>query len=65
MFLIEALHPDGWRQQGRTQLEFWAHQEAQVRCFSDGRNYRILEAGSGRIVAFVAPSSCRPFLFCR
>lgn len=53
MYVIEALHPDGWRQQGRAQVEYWAYQEAQIRCCSDGRHYRILNGDSGRIVALV------------
>jgi hypothetical protein len=65
MFVIEALHPDGWRQQGRTHQEYWAYQEAQARCCSDGRNYRIVEEGSRRIVAFIDSSACRSFLVCR
>lgn len=59
MFLIEALHPDGWRQQGRARLEYWACQEAQMRCCSDGRNYRIVDESNGRIVALLDSSSCR------
>lgn len=59
MFVIEALHPDGWRVQGRAKVEYWAYQEAQTRCCSDGRNYRILEADSARIVALINTSSCR------
>jgi len=31
MFIIECLHPDGWRQKGRTAQEYWAYQEAQDR----------------------------------
>ena len=65
MFVIEALHPDGWRRQGRTQVEYWAHQEAQARCCSDGRNYRILDEATQQIVAFVDTSSCRAFLASR
>lgn len=59
MFILEALHPDGWQQQGTAQVEYWALQEAQILCCGDGRHYRILEADSGRIVALVDPSSCR------
>ena len=59
MLVIEALHPDGWRSQGTAELEYWAYQEAQVRCCSDGRNYRIREEQSDRIIALVNPSSCR------
>ncbi len=59
MFVIEALHPDGWRQQGRSQVEYWAYLEAQTRCCSDGRAYRIVEEQTGRIVCFVDSSSCR------
>jgi hypothetical protein len=65
VFVIEALHPDGWRQQGRTQVEYWAHQEAQARCCSDGRNYRIVDEQSRQIVAFVDTSSCGAFLASR
>ena len=59
MYTIEALHPDGWRQQGRFRLEYWACQEAQMRCCSAGRNFRIVEESTGRIVALVDTSSCR------
>ncbi|TVS02653.1 MAG: hypothetical protein EA413_11800 [Cyanobium sp. PLM2.Bin73] len=59
MFLIEALHPDGWRPQGRANLEYWAYQEAQTRCCSDGRNYRILNEDTNEIVALISTSSCR------
>lgn len=59
MFLIEALHPDGWRPQGRAEVEYWAYQEAQARCCSDGRNYRILHEATRQIVALVDTSSCR------
>jgi len=59
MFVIEALHPDGWRPQGRANLEYWAYQEAQTRCCSDGRNYRILKEDTSEIVALVNTSSCR------
>jgi hypothetical protein len=47
MFVIQALHPAGWIDQGTAQLEYWAHQEAQMRCCSDGRTYRILTADEG------------------
>ncbi|MCP9886692.1 hypothetical protein KBY96_01905 [Cyanobium sp. ATX 6A2] len=59
MFVIEALHPDGWRPQGRANLEYWAYQEAQTRCCSDGRNYRIVNEDSNEIVALINTSSCR------
>ena len=59
MFVIEALHPDGWRRQGRAKVEYWAYQEAQMRCCSDGRNYRIVDEDSHLIVALVDTSSCR------
>ena len=59
MFILEALHPDGWYPQGSAKVEYWALQEAQILCCGDGRHYRILEADSGRIVALVDPSSCR------
>ena len=59
MFVIEALHPDGWREQGRASVEYWAYQEAQMRCCSDGRNYRIRRQGTERVVALVDTSSCR------
>lgn len=59
MFIIEALHPDGWRQQGTAKVEYWACQEAQARCCSDGRNYRIIHEDSQRVVALVDTSSCR------
>ena len=59
MFVIEALHPDGWRRQGVSNVEYWAYQEAQARCCSDGRNYRILEEHTSQVVALVNTSSCR------
>lgn len=59
MYVIQALHPDGWRQQGRARVEYWAYREAQVRCCSDGRNYRILDERSGQLVALVSTSSCK------
>jgi hypothetical protein len=59
MFVIEALHPDGWREQGRASVEYWASQEAQMRCCSDGRNYRIRRQDTERVVALVDTSSCR------
>jgi len=58
MFLIEALHPEGWQRYGRAQAEYWAYQEAQTLCCSEGRDYRILKEDSGQIVALVHPSSC-------
>lgn len=59
MFIIEALHPDGWRERGRFRLEYWAQQEAQMRCCSDGRNYRILREPGRELVALIDTSSCR------
>lgn len=59
MFVIEALHPDGWRERGSFQLEYWAHQEAQMRCCSDGRNYRILREPGRELVTLIHTSSCR------
>lgn len=59
VFVIEALHPDGWRAQGSAGVEYWAYQEAQMRCCSDGRTYRIRLADSDRVVALVETSSCR------
>lgn len=59
MIVIEALHPDGWRHQGRHAVEYWAHQEAQARCCSDGRNYRLVEEATGRLIALIDTSSCR------
>lgn len=59
MFIIEALHPDGWREQGSAKVEYWAYQEAQTRCCSDGRNYRLIDARSNEIIALIDISSCR------
>ena len=59
MFVIQALHPDGWADQGTAQLEYWAYQEAQMRCCSDGRTYRILSGEDQSIVALITTSSCR------
>ena len=60
MFVLESLHPDGWRQQGTYKLEYWAYQEAQARCCSDGRNYRILHGPTQRLVTLVSSSCCKP-----
>jgi len=59
MFVIEALSPAGWQQRGTAQAEYWALQEAQILCCSDGRIHRILNAESGLVVAVIDPSSCR------
>jgi hypothetical protein len=59
MYVIQALHPDGWREQGRCVLEYWAYLEAQTRCCSDGRHYRIVEDSSKEVVTTVDSSSCR------
>jgi hypothetical protein len=59
MFVIQALHPDGWLDQGTVQQEYWAYQEAQMRCCSDGRTYRILSGEDQSIVALISTSSCR------
>ena len=59
MYIIESLHPDGWREQGSARVEYWAYQEAQARCCSDGRNYRIIESRTNQIVALIDTSSCR------
>ena len=40
-------------------MEYWACQEAQVRCCSDGRHYRICDQATERVVALINPSSCR------
>lgn len=59
MYAIQALHPDGWKQQGRSEVEYWAYQEAQIRCCSDGRHYRIVQEDSGQIVGWANPQACR------
>ncbi|MFM9110120.1 MAG: hypothetical protein ACKOPN_05915 [Prochlorococcaceae cyanobacterium] len=59
MFTIEALHPDGWRHHGSAKAEYWAYQEAQMRCCSDGRHYRIIDDTTNQVVALVNTSSCR------
>ena len=59
IFLIQALHPDGWIDQGTSPLEYWAYQEAQMRCCSDGRTYRILTGDDRQIVALITTSGCR------
>jgi allophanate hydrolase subunit 1 len=59
MFLIEALHPDGWRIQGRTAVEYWAQIEAQTRCCSDGRAYRVRDEDDEHMVSFVNTTCCR------
>jgi len=59
VFIIQALHPEGWRDQGSAKVEYWAYQEAQMRCCSDGRNYRLIKADSNEVVAMIDTSSCR------
>lgn len=59
MFIIESRHPDGWHQQGTASVEYWACQEAQLKCCADGLPYRIRNAETEQIVALVDPSSCR------
>lgn len=59
MYVIQALHSDGWREQGRFAVEYWAYLEAQTRCCSDGRHYRIVDATSAQVVTSVDTSSCR------
>ncbi|MBM5801109.1 MAG: hypothetical protein FJ077_09830 [Cyanobacteria bacterium K_DeepCast_35m_m2_023] len=59
MYVIQALHSDGWREQERFALEYWAYLEAQTRCCSDGRHYRIVDDSSDRVVTTVDTNSCR------
>ncbi|MCS5694071.1 hypothetical protein NZK33_19110 [Cyanobium sp. FGCU-6] len=59
MFVIQALHSAGWVDQGTAQLEYWAQQEAQMRCCSDGRTYRILSGDDRQLVALITTSGCR------
>jgi hypothetical protein len=59
MYVIEALHSDGWRMQGRAAVEYWAQLEAQTRCCSDGRTYRIREEETNQVTALVDTSSCK------
>ncbi len=59
MFLIQAHHPDGWIDQGTAQLEYWAYQEAQMRCCSDGRTYRIVSGEDQQIAAIITTRGCR------
>jgi hypothetical protein len=59
MYVIQALHSDGWREQGRFAAEYWAYLEAQTRCCSDGRHYRIVDESSAQVVTSVDDSSCR------
>lgn len=59
VYVIEALHSDGWRVLGTSPVEYWAYLEAQTRCCSDGRAYRIREQSSQTIVGFVDNSSCK------
>jgi len=59
MFAIQALHPAGWVDQGTAQQEYWAQQEAQMRCCSDGRTYRILSGDDRQVVALITTSGCR------
>jgi len=59
MYVIQALHSDGWREQGRFAVEYWAYLEAQTRCCSDGRHYRIVEESSKQVITTVDTTSCR------
>ena len=59
MYVIQALHSDGWREQGRCAVEYWAYLEAQTRCCSDGRHYRIVEDSSKQVITTVDTTSCR------
>jgi len=59
MYVIQALHSDGWREQGRFAVEYWAYLEAQTRCCSDGRHYRIVEDSSKQVITTVDTTSCR------
>lgn len=59
VYVIQALHPDGWRNQGRCAVEYWAYLEAQTRCCSDGRHYRIVDEVSHQVVTAVDTSCCR------
>lgn len=59
MFIIESLHPDGWHQQGTAKVEYWACQEAQLKCCAEGHSYRIRNGETHQVVALVDPSSCR------
>lgn len=59
MFLIQALHSDGWRSQGTFRLEYWACLEAQTRSCSDGRTYRIVNQDNQAVVCMLDNSSCK------
>ena len=56
MFVIESLHPDGWKPIGHATQEYWAYQEAQLRSCSDGRHYRIVDPSCMRVMALVSAS---------
>ena len=62
MFVIEALHPEGWRAIGHCDLEYWACQEAQLRCCADGRHHRVVDDREAQVVAVLDPASCRAVL---
>ena len=59
MYVIEVLHSDGWRIQGRAAAEYWAQLEAQTRCCSDGRQYRIRDEATNQVTSMVDSTSCR------
>jgi hypothetical protein len=40
-------------------VEYWAQLEAQTRCCSDGRTYRIREEETNQVTALVDTSSCK------
>jgi hypothetical protein len=40
-------------------VEYWAQLEAQTRCCSDGRQYRIRDEATDRVTCLVDSSSCR------
>lgn len=62
MFIIEAQHPEGWKAEGHCDLEYWACQEAQLRCCADGLRHRVVDDSSDQIVAVLEPASCRAVL---
>jgi len=51
MYVIESLQSDGWRVQGRAEAEYWAQLEAQTRCCSDGRQYRIRAESTNQVTS--------------
>lgn len=58
MFIIEALHPEGWVYTAAFELEYWAIQNAEQRSRSDGRHYRILNGTTQQVMCVLDSGTC-------